>query len=215
MPPDTPQADSPRDDSTLRRGASTIRETGPTMHLPVARGLLAYADAADRAVRLHEPLRPAHDIMRTTLLLAVILTASCASPPPNDPTLAAPGKSTQKDKCPLVPHGCPGGADEDGCPDPIFEVGDGCTVTAQTVTLLADAAEEMKNEKDLTRMRIVAPTMTCANIFRAHLEARGIEDHRFTMGVDPNRSTVSFEVDAWKELDCKTGGAVKPPVYSK
>ena len=148
-------------------------------------------------------------------LLLTILLLGCKSPPPNDPALAAPGKSTANDKCPLIPHGCPGNADEDGCPDPMYAVGDACTVSADVVNRLADAAEEMKNEKDLTRMRIIAPSLTCANIFRAHLEARGVEDHRFTMGVDENRSSVSFEVDAWKEKDCRTGAEVKPPVVSK
>src|SRR5688572_6807433 len=38
MPPDTPPADSPRDDSTLRRGAPTIRDQGPTMNLPAPTG---------------------------------------------------------------------------------------------------------------------------------------------------------------------------------
>lgn len=154
--------------------------------------------------------------MRRTLLIALALTAaaSCKSKPPNDPALAAPGVST-KDKCPLVPHGCPGGADEDGCPDPMFEVGDACTLTAKTVQDLASAAEEMNNDKDLSRLRIVAPTMVCANIVRAHLEQHNVAGHRITMAVAPNTSLVSFQVDAWKEVDCRTGAAVKPPVYEK
>jgi hypothetical protein len=147
------------------------------------------------------------------LLLVFVAAVACKSPPPNDPLLAAPGVS--KVKCPLVPKGCPGGADEDGCPDPLFQVGESCTVSAQTVADLAHAADEMLNEKDLSRLRIVAPTMTCANIFRAHLEQGGVPDYRLTMGVDETRSTVSFEVDAWKQLDCKTGATVTPPVYEK
>lgn len=148
-----------------------------------------------------------------TLLLAALVVVGCKSSQP-DPALASVGKST-KAKCALVPHGCPGGVDEDGCPDPVFQVSDECAVTAQTVTDLGDAAEDMKNEKDLTRLRITAPTMTCANIFRAHLEAHGVDDHRITMAVDTNRSGVSFSVDAWKEQDCRTGAVVKPPVYTK
>jgi hypothetical protein len=149
------------------------------------------------------------------LLLAFVACVACKSPPPNDPALVAPGKSKPNDKCTVIPHGCPGGVDEDGCPDPMFEVGDACTITAQTAANLATAANELNDEKDLSRMRIIAPTMTCANIFRAHLEQHGVADYRLTMGVDENRSTVSFEVDAWKEVDCKTGGAVKPPVHAK
>lgn len=151
--------------------------------------------------------------MRAALLLVFLTAIACKSPPPNDPALAAPGVS--KHKCPLVPHGCPGSSDEDGCPDPLFAVGESCTITAEIASTLASTAEEMLNEKDLSRMRIVAPTMTCANSFRAHLEQQGVPDHRLTMTVAEDRSTVSFEVDAWKELDCKSGGPVRPPVYEK
>lgn len=150
-----------------------------------------------------------------TLFFALVLSvvSGCGSKPPNDPALAAPGVSQHK--CPLVPHGCPGGVDEDGCPDPIFEVGDACTLTAKTVQDFASAAEEMNNDKDLTRLRIVAPTMVCANIVRAHLEQHNVADHRITMAVSPNTSVVAFQVDAWKEVDCHSGATVKPPVYEK
>jgi hypothetical protein len=156
---------------------------------------------------------PTDAMRRFFFLLAVVVSAGCKSPPPNDPALAAPGVS--KHKCPLLPHGCPGGPDEDGCPDPLYQVGDACTVTAKTVQDLASTAEEMNNEKDLSRLRIVAPTMECANIFRAHLEQNGVADHRISMAVADNTSAVSFQVDAWKEVDCRTGTSVKPPVYEK
>lgn len=144
--------------------------------------------------------------MRRLLLCAMLL----ACPKPKE-DLGTPGKSTVGDKCGVLPRGCPGGPEENGCPDTIIEVGDSCAVTAKGVEDLQRAADEMLNDKDLTRLTIIAPSMTCANIVRAHFEQRSVPEWRLHVAEQANRTFISFAVDAWKEKSCRDGAPVKPP----
>lgn len=141
-------------------------------------------------------------------LLAAVLLSAC---PKRGPDVGTPGVTKVKDTCGMLPRGCGGGPDDMGCPDVIIEVGDSCALTAKGVEDLQRAADEMLNEKDITRLAIVSPSMICSNIVRAHFEQRGVPEWRLHVVEQANRTFISFEVDAWKEKSCANGTAVKPP----
>lgn len=141
-------------------------------------------------------------------LLLIALLIACPKPKED---LGTPGVSKHKDNCPILPHGCPGGPADTGCPGLIIEVGDACALTAKGVADLNSVADELQNERDLTRLTVTSPSMTCSNIARAHLEQRGVPDWRIHVAQADNRTFISFEIDAWKEKLCRDGSAVKPP----
>jgi hypothetical protein len=145
--------------------------------------------------------------MKRTLLFVVLL-AACPKPKED---LGTPGVSKHNDKCTILPHHCPGGADDDGCPGVIIEVGDSCALSAKGVADLNAVSDELLNERDLTRITVTSPSMTCSNIARAHLEQRGVPDWRIHVAQADNRSFISFEIDAYKEKLCRDGSPVKPP----
>jgi hypothetical protein len=144
--------------------------------------------------------------MKRLLLCALLL--GCPKPKED---LGNVGVSKASDKCTVLAHRCPGSADDDGCPDVMIEVGDSCQITAKGVENLQQAADEMLNDKDLTRLIIIAPTMTCANIVRAHFEQRNVPSWRLVVAEQANRTFISFEVAAFKEKSCRDGAPVKPP----
>ncbi len=150
--------------------------------------------------------------MRLSFVVLVVLgvaSVACGKTAPREPSTI--GVSKRPDTCTTIPHGCPGTADDDGCPDVLIEVGNDCKLTAKAVGDLQTAASEMLNEAKLTRLLVVAPTIVCANIVRAHLETHGVTAWRVIVAEDANRSFVSFQVDAWMGRDCRSGAAVKAP----
>lgn len=145
--------------------------------------------------------------MKRTLLLLVLL-AACPKPKED---LGTPGVSAKpNDQCTILPHHCPG-RDEDGCPDVIIEVGDACALNADGVRHLNAAADELLNHKELTRVTIEAPSLTCANIARAHLEQRGVPGWRVLVAAAENRTFINFTVEAIDEKRCADGAPAKPP----
>ncbi|MBI2392996.1 MAG: hypothetical protein HYV09_25660 [Deltaproteobacteria bacterium] len=147
------------------------------------------------------------------LLLVVLLVLLGACTRARDPELANPGVSPQKGDCPLLPRGCAGTpTSTEGCPDAILPVGDGCMLASDSVVKLTAAAREMLETPELTKLRVVAPSLTCANIARAHLEAHGVPEGRVSVAAAANRTFVSFEVEAWNERDCRSGAPSKLPL---
>lgn len=147
-------------------------------------------------------------------LLLLLLTAT-ACPRARDPELANPGVSSQKADCPVLPRGCPDtprAAQLEGCTDTVLPVGDGCMLASDSVAKLTAAAREMLDTPELTKLRVVAPSLTCANIARAHLEAHAVPEGRVTVAAAANRTFVSFEVEAWEERDCRSGAPSKLPL---
>jgi hypothetical protein len=149
------------------------------------------------------------------LLLAALALASCKSAAP-EPALKAPGVSDKKQSdCTIVPRGCPGDASDNGCAATVVNLDENCSVSQQAAALMVSAAEEILNDRDLTRMRIVGPDLSCSNAFRNFLEEQGVPGWRLTIAAAPNRTFITFETEAWKERDCRTGEAVKPPPTSR
>lgn len=140
--------------------------------------------------------------------LAVVFLAACPKPKID---VGTPGVTKVKNNCMILPRGCAGGPEDTGCPDTIIEVGDNCTLTAQGVQDLQRAADEMLNDRDVTRLAIISPSMTCSNIVRAHFEQRGVPEWRLHVVETANRTFINFQVDAWKEKSCADNTVVKPP----
>lgn len=145
------------------------------------------------------------------LVLLLIALSACPKPKAD---LGTPGISDKKEKCPVLPRGCPGGAEDNGCPDTMIPVGDSCAINAKGVADLSLAAQEMLNDRDVTRITIVAPTIICANITRAHFEAHGVPAWRLNVAEAENRTFISFQVWAWKEKACHDGSKFGPPPES-
>ena len=146
--------------------------------------------------------------------VAVVLTAACGS---KTPLPASPGSSSvagAKDKCGWLAKGCPTSPssptsptsptseDVDGCPEPLLAVGAECTLDADTAKKVGGIGQDMIDDADFTRVRLVAPTLACAGSIRARLEAMGIAEGRIQIAEEANRSYLSFEVAAWHGAEC-------------
>ncbi len=136
---------------------------------------------------------------RASFVLAWLFVACGGAP--KDPLVPPPRAAA--DTCAAIPRGCPGTADDDGCPDTMIPVGDDCALDAAAKDTLAAATQDALNERDLEVLRIVGPSKLCANAVRAHLEEAGVPSPRIETRIDPGRSFVSFEVAVWKGVRCR------------
>lgn len=137
--------------------------------------------------------------MSRAVVVPACLLVACASAP-KEPLVPPPRAN---DTCSAIPRGCPGGADDEGCPDTLIPMGDDCAISESSRATLEAASQDALNERDLDVLRIVGPSKLCANAVRAYLEASGFASTRIETRIDPGRSFVSFEVAAWKGARCQ------------
>lgn len=113
------------------------------------------------------------------------------------------------DRCPVIPTGCPGSEDVDGCPDVSLTLGSPCELAGRNADTLADVAREMKREKRLTALRIVASEQDCAAQVKKRLVDAGVAASRIETRVTSRRAAsqdLYFEVTAWDGKRCSDGG---------
>jgi hypothetical protein len=108
----------------------------------------------------------------------------------------------ESDKCLDIPTGCPGTADEDGCPDVGLEIGPDCNVGIKDGKTLARMAKEMQKETRLTRLRLVTSNKECAGAVATKLVAGGVAVERLETKVIPGNHYFYFEVASWDGKQC-------------
>lgn len=109
------------------------------------------------------------------------------------------------DRCTAIPRGCPGLADEDGCPDVSLTLGPRCDLSGRNADTLHEIAEDMKKEKRLSTLGIVASDGECAALVTQKLVEAGVAASRVQSRLTRARGLdldVYFEVIAWEGKRC-------------
>lgn len=140
-------------------------------------------------------------MLRVFVVSLVLSAVACKSTPPPENVGVTP-HAGGSDKCLAFARGCPGSADDDGCPEQMIALGPDCTLAGDAEKQVATAAQEVMNEADLTRLAIVAPSPNCGDAVRARFEEAGVPPTRLETRTDTSRSFVSFQVLAWKGVVC-------------
>lgn len=103
------------------------------------------------------------------------------------------------DRCGILGAGCQG-TEDDGCPDVIIELEQGCD-HERTRKLVGELAQRMKDEPRFTRVAVQGDP-TLASCVSSAVIAAGIEERRVAAHSD-KLPHVSFGVVAWDGAACR------------
>ena len=144
-------------------------------------------------------------ILRSLALFTTAEALAACHPRPAAPPGAAESSAQclpdPNDRCPVLPGGCPGVYDPDGCPEVVLHYTQDCQLAADEAGTLASIARSMKEHGSLTVLAIRAGNPKCASVVRGAIAGAGVDPGRLETKIGPDHS-VSFEVAAWDGTRC-------------
>jgi hypothetical protein len=103
------------------------------------------------------------------------------------------------DRCQLLQPGCPG-PEDDGCPELVIELAQGCT-SERTRATLGELSDLLKGDPRFTRV-LVKGDPYLASCVAGEVRAMGVDEARVEAQNDKT-PYVSFEVAAWNGGACR------------
>ena len=145
-------------------------------------------------------------MLRPLVLLTIAEALAACHPrqasPPEGTDTSSQCLADPDDRCPVLPEGCPGVSDPDGCPEVVLHCTEACHLAAGEAGTLAAMARYMKEHGRLTVLAIKAGNPECANVVRGAIAGAGIDPGRLETRIGPGESAISFAVAAWDGARC-------------
>jgi hypothetical protein len=131
--------------------------------------------------------------------------AQTASPPVTNAASVTNAATWSREpvRCTAIPHECPSSKDVDGCPEPIIVFSSGCSPQPETAHDIADIADEMKQDPNITRLDLYG-SPECTDHVRSELIRRGVGPERVLAKV-PHTTEVDAvrpEIGAYAGKEC-------------